>query len=254
MWRCSLSCSSEPAPSVGGSRRCALGVSVRLSQMLVIGAAVLVSSPFWVGLIRVTRFLGLELAAGRCRLHRVGPTRPTRRGGCWWSRFNWPLSFWSGAPLLAITQPFVPPLQGAIILLLLLTLLSIVFWRRATNLQGHARAAAQIIAEAIAQSTRDGRAATDERTDAAAHLLSGLGAPTPVHLDAESSAVGRTLSQINLRGRTGATVLAIGRRRAMCCCLPVGRFWRPGTLSTWRARRARLPKRGRSCPETARAQ
>jgi CPA2 family monovalent cation:H+ antiporter-2 len=42
-------------------------------------------------------------------------------------------------------------------------------------------------------------------------LLPGLGEPVPVQLDAASAAVGRTLAQLDLRGLTGATVLAISR-------------------------------------------
>jgi CPA2 family monovalent cation:H+ antiporter-2 len=42
-------------------------------------------------------------------------------------------------------------------------------------------------------------------------LLPGLGEPTPVRLEATSPAIGRTLAELNLRGLTGATVLAIHR-------------------------------------------
>jgi len=42
-------------------------------------------------------------------------------------------------------------------------------------------------------------------------LLPGLGALSAVRLDDGSPAVGRTLKQLNLRGRTGATVLALTR-------------------------------------------
>jgi CPA2 family monovalent cation:H+ antiporter-2 len=213
---------SVEMPLLAGFVQERLGLSVRLSQLLVIGAAVLVSSPFWVGLIRVTRFLGLELAT------RALPAAQGKADSADAPRrlmvvtLQLAIVILVGAPLLAVTQPFVPPLQGAIILVLLLGLLSIVFWRRATNLQGHTRAAAQIIAEAIAHSTREGRATTDERAEKADYLLSGLGTPTPLHLDATSPVVGRTLSEINLRGRTGATILAIGRGETRVL-VPAGR-------------------------------
>ena len=42
-----------------------------------------------------------------------------------------------GIPVVAITQPFLPRLQGAVVLLLLLTLLAVRLWRQATNFQGH---------------------------------------------------------------------------------------------------------------------
>jgi CPA2 family monovalent cation:H+ antiporter-2 len=43
-------------------------------------------------------------------------------------------------------------------------------------------------------------------------LLPGLGTLSAVRLEPGSAAVGRTLSELNLRGRTGATVLAVTRR------------------------------------------
>jgi CPA2 family monovalent cation:H+ antiporter-2 len=42
-------------------------------------------------------------------------------------------------------------------------------------------------------------------------LLPGLGEPEPFRLEATSPAVGKTLAELNLRGLTGATVLAIQR-------------------------------------------
>jgi CPA2 family monovalent cation:H+ antiporter-2 len=45
-------------------------------------------------------------------------------------------------------------------------------------------------------------------------LLHGLGTPVAVPMPPDSPAVARTLSQLNLRGRTGATVLAISRGQA----------------------------------------
>jgi CPA2 family monovalent cation:H+ antiporter-2 len=45
-------------------------------------------------------------------------------------------------------------------------------------------------------------------------LLPGLGNATAVPIAPSSPAVGRTLKQINLRGLTGATVIAIDRESA----------------------------------------
>ena len=42
-------------------------------------------------------------------------------------------------------------------------------------------------------------------------VLPGIGEPVAYRLVSESRAVGKTLGQLNLRGRTGATVLAIQR-------------------------------------------
>src|SRR5690606_31630430 len=56
-----------------------------------------------------------------------------------------------GAPIVAVTQPFLPPFRGAFVLIVVLAILAISFWRSATKLHGHARAGAQVIAATLAQ-------------------------------------------------------------------------------------------------------
>ena len=95
-----------------------------------------------------------------------------------------------GTPLLALTQPFLPGVSGAAVLALLVLVLGVAFWRSATNLQGHVRAGAEVILEALAAQSR----------------------PRPLPTAGDSlEQIGRTLAQLNLRGRTGATILAITR-------------------------------------------
>jgi len=103
-----------------------------------------------------------------------------------------------GIPVLAITQPFLPPLRGLAIFALMMILLVIAVWRDAANLQGHAKAGAQIIASALAQqmaSTDDG----DERNPLhdVNHILPGLGEPVAVRVSYDSIAVGRSLAELN---------------------------------------------------------
>jgi CPA2 family monovalent cation:H+ antiporter-2 len=43
-------------------------------------------------------------------------------------------------------------------------------------------------------------------------MLPGLGEPIPVRITPGSPAVNRSLSELNVRGKTGATILAITRR------------------------------------------
>ncbi|HMI55574.1 MAG TPA: cation:proton antiporter [Gemmatimonadaceae bacterium] len=117
-----------------------------------------------------------------------------------------------GLPVVAITQPFLPPHQGAFVLTLLTLVLLIALWRNAANLQGHARAGAQIIASALAHqmASTDGAPETRVLDDLNA-VLPGLGEPVAIRVAPQSIAVGRSLAQLNLRGATGATVLAIKR-------------------------------------------
>jgi K+:H+ antiporter len=188
------------------------------STLLVVLAGAIVSSPFWGGMIRVSRALGFELSS------RVFPDRDLERTDLAAAprrllvvTLQLAIVLLVGIPLVAITQPFVPTLRGAAVLVFLLVLLAFAFWRNAANLQGHTRAAAQAIAQAIGRQTRTGRALearqieTQQKLDDVNRIITGLGSPVSVVLGTDSAVVGKTLAEVKLRGLTGATVLAIER-------------------------------------------
>ena len=129
-----------------------------------------------------------------------------------------------GIPVVAITQPFLPPHQGAFVLTILTLLLLAALWRNAANLQGHARAGAQIIASALAQQMASTDGSSDETMllEDVNAVLPGLGEPIAIRVVPQSIAVGKSLAQLNLRGATGATVLAI-RRGTTQIPTPLGR-------------------------------
>ncbi len=118
-----------------------LGFSVRVSTLLMLLAASALAMPFFIGVVRNARGLGQALAL------RVLPTREgTLDLGLAPRRalvvtLQLAIVLLLGAPLVAITQPFLAPFQGAAILACVLMLLGLNFWHSATELQGHARAA-----------------------------------------------------------------------------------------------------------------
>lgn len=189
------------------------GLSPSVTRWLVVAAGLALSAPFGIGVVRVSQKLGLTLA--RLALpaekdKRVDFAAAPRRMLV--VTFQLTAVLLVGLPLLALTQPVVPGPSGALVLALLVIALGVTFWRSATNLQGHVRAGAEVILEALAAQSRP-RANPSER-DALEHvhqLLPGLGALSAVRLEPGSAAVGKTLAQLNLRGRTGATVLAVTR-------------------------------------------
>ena len=74
------------------------------------------------------------------------------------------------------------------------------------------RAAAEVIVEAIGRHGRPEGAAEGERAlQRAYELLPGLGEPVPVRVEDTSPVVGMHLAELGLRGRTGATIIAISR-------------------------------------------
>lgn len=189
------------------------GIGQGLAEKLIIGGAVALALPFLVGIVRVARRLGGELAAVALP-HRVeGKTdlaaAPRR---VLLVTFQVIIVLLVGTPVVAATQPFLKGFAGPLIILGLLVALGIAFWRSAANLHGHVRAGAQVIVEALAaQSHAKAPEAGHGELEKVHGLLPGLGTPTPVRVEETSPAVGKTLAALNLRGLTGATVLAIHR-------------------------------------------
>jgi CPA2 family monovalent cation:H+ antiporter-2 len=94
----------------------------------------------------------------------------------------------------------------------LLLAYGLAIWRGATNLDSHVNAGAQAVVEALAKYARAGQTSVNDQAMEKVHrMLPGLGKPVALALAEGSRAVGRSLAELNLRGRTGATVLAISR-------------------------------------------
>lgn len=183
------------------------------ARLIVVLVAALLALPFSVGIIRTARFLGLALAQRALpavERGKVDLALAPRRALVVTLQLGIVLLI--GVPLIAITQPFVSSFQGAAILVVVLGFLGVTFWRSTTNLQGHARAGAQAIVEALAHQTRGKNAEIDPRALARVkQVLPGLGDAVPVRLDPASPAVGKTLAELDLRGLAGASVLVIIR-------------------------------------------
>ena len=194
---------------------------VRFILVLVSG---LIAVPLIYGIITSARSLGLHLARrafAEAQRGKVDPADAPRRALVILVQIAVVIAV--GIPVVAITQPFLPPHQGAVVLSLLTVVLLVALWRNAAHLQGHARAGAQIIASALATqmaSTGDGQ--VEDRLEDVNAVLPGLGEPVAIRVVPESIGVGRSLAQLNLRGATGATVLAI-RRGDQQIPTPLGR-------------------------------
>ncbi len=189
-----------------------LGVSDTAARILVVAVAVVLSTPFCLGVVRVSRKLGVtlaRLALPKERKRRVDFAAAPRRTLVVTLQLAGVLVV--GALLLAVTQPFLPAVPGVALLGVVIAFLWVAFWRSATDLQGHVRAGAQVVLDALAAQTRRAQLPDEAPLEHVHQILPGMGALTAVRLAAESPAVGRTLAQVKLRGRTGATVLAITR-------------------------------------------
>lgn len=191
-----------------------LATSVDRVRFLIVLVAGLIAVPLIYGVITSARSLGLRLARrafADAQKGKVDPADAPRRALVILIQIAVVLAV--GIPVVAITQPFLPANQGAFVLAILTLLLLLALWRNAANLQGHARAGAQIIASALADqmaSSDDARMELRALDDINA-ILPGLGEPVAIRVAPESIAAGKSLAQLNLRGATGATVLAIRR-------------------------------------------
>jgi CPA2 family monovalent cation:H+ antiporter-2 len=195
---------------------------VRFMVVLVSG---MITVPLIYGLITSAKALGNHLgrrAFADAQKGKVDPADAPRRALVIVVQLAVVLAV--GIPIVAITQPFLPPHQGALVLTLLTLVLLVALWRNAANLQGHARAGAQIIASALANQMASTDGASDETKllEDVNAVLPGLGEPVAIRVVPQSIAVGRSLGELNLRGATGATVLAI-RRGTQQIPTPLGR-------------------------------
>lgn len=187
---------------------------------VVLGLAGVVALPLCVGIVRVSLRLAAELAEAALPRRQDGKVDlASAPRSVLIVTFQLAIALALGVPLVAIAQPLMPDVPVGLALLLILAVLGVIFWRRATNLEGHVRAGVEIISEALmSQARRGGAGRTSDEGEAlraVQQLLPGLGLsePSVIELGADSPAVGQTLATLNLRGVTGATVLAITRGR-----------------------------------------
>jgi CPA2 family monovalent cation:H+ antiporter-2 len=186
----------------------ALGTTDRLARFIVASLVVAVGAPLCIGIINVVRHLALELSEA------VLPERdadPTGLGESARRTLSITLQLavllLTGLPLLAVTQPFFRGTPGALLLALGLFVAGLLVVRRAKTFQGEVRAGTQLIAAALKSPGADH---SQLRPDVQ-HFLAELGEPKQVRLSARCRAVGQTLVSLDVRGSTGATVIAIAR-------------------------------------------
>jgi CPA2 family monovalent cation:H+ antiporter-2 len=196
------------------------GLSSDAARIIIIGSMAAITVPLLIGFFRTARQLGNLLA------HEALP--PVEKG----------VDF-AAAPrrallvtlqlaivivavifVVAVTKPFFPRIGSTLVVGVgvgvLLLVLGITFWRTAADLYGHARAGAEVIVAVLAQQmAAEQKSGSSERRapslDTVGKILPGLGDPVTLRIEPGSALEGQTLARVNLRGLTGATVLAIVR-------------------------------------------
>ncbi len=181
----------------------------------VIGAAIVLIAPFAIGVVRVARALGKELAKTSLPMRGGGVDLGAAPRRAFVLALQLALVLLTAFPLVALSAPFLPLYVGATSLAAIVVGLGIAFWKSTTNLEEHVRASAQVVLEALDRQ-RHHAAPTAPQAKAIdlTELLPGLGSLEPRRIGHESPVVGKTLAELNLRGATGAIILAIKRPHA----------------------------------------
>jgi CPA2 family monovalent cation:H+ antiporter-2 len=111
-----------------------------------------------------------------------------------------------GLPIAAAIQPLIP--GGGIALLGIIAVLAIVTRRSIEDFDKHVHAGSALILEVLA---RQGSENTKPELSEVEKVLPGFQGLTPVTLADGAQAIGKTLAELDLRAKTGASVLAISR-------------------------------------------
>lgn len=181
-------------------------------QIVWLGAAI-IAVPIVVAVFITARHLAGELATralpspkGRLDLARA-PRRALT------ATFHLGLTSLALLVPFLLLQPLLPRYSTALIFVSLALLLLGTVWQATRDLEGHARAGAEVIATALVQELNRNTEAHDlNRTmERMVVMLPGLGEPVLMTVGKGCRLDGRTLGELDVRGLTGATVMAVTR-------------------------------------------
>jgi CPA2 family monovalent cation:H+ antiporter-2 len=188
------------------------GLGTVAAELVAIAAAVALAAPFLIGIVRLVGALAIALAGQALPAGvpgKVDLAAAPRRALIVALQLAAAVAL--GLPLFAVARAFLPLAPTLALFAAALLFLGVRLWLSVTDLQGHVRAGAQVLASAYSHARGEAAADTPNPDLEVGRVLPGLGSPTRFTLAEGSPAVGRTLASLNLRGATGATVLAIAR-------------------------------------------
>ncbi len=185
-----------------------LGVSARVERPLILTVAAAAALIFGAGMARTARRLARMVAESvvpSVAAGLVDQGRAPRRA--LEITVEIALTIAVGIPLVLVTLPFLPAFGVPVMVGAVLVLLGFAFWRTAWDLDSHTRAGAELVAHVLARQGAGGAGSLDQVRD----MLPGLGELSPMRVEAGSAIAGKTLGDLNIRGRTGATIVAVAR-------------------------------------------
>jgi CPA2 family monovalent cation:H+ antiporter-2 len=119
-----------------------------------------------------------------------------------------------GALLIAVTQPFLSPVQGSVVMGLLLLTLCVGFWRSTHQLEEHVRAGSLALVEVLAKKGPGIDQHLPDQPQSLVlynNLFPGMGDPVQIRIPDGALYGSKTIAELNIRGKTGGIILAIRR-------------------------------------------
>jgi monovalent cation:H+ antiporter-2, CPA2 family len=196
------------------------GLSIDAARVIVIASMAAIGIPLLIGFFRTAQQLGTLLAHEALPAVEKGVDFAAAPRRALVVTLQLTVVIVAVVFLVAVTKPFFPRVGSTVVvgvgLGVLLLVLGITFWRTAADLYGHARAGAEVIVAVLAQQmatepANGSIARKPPSLDNVGKILPGLGEPVSLRIEPGSTLEGQTLAGANLRGLTGATVLAIVR-------------------------------------------
>jgi CPA2 family monovalent cation:H+ antiporter-2 len=191
-----------------------LGLEGWALRAVLVAAAVAAAAPFVISMMRrivvLARRLALEvIPVGRPDLPESAAAidlgRAPRRALT--LTLELAIGLAVAVPMAAAVGPFVP---GSLVVVLLAALAVVLVMRRSiADFEGHVRAGSELILELLSQPQPQGAPLAQVEA-----VLPGFGGTASHTLGDGAAAIGCSLAQLDLRARTGATVLAIARSGA----------------------------------------
>jgi CPA2 family monovalent cation:H+ antiporter-2 len=184
-------------------------VGSKVAYALVVGAVAALCVPFLVGIVRGSGALARNLA------ELAMPSRPSNHfdaarapRAALVAGLQFAVLLCVTLALLAATAPFLPHFVTPLVIVVTLVPFAWFLWRAALNLDGHLRAGAEIVADALSRASPKPGARELEDVQ---ELLPGLGDITMLGLGDGDPGVGRTLAELQIRSLTGANVIVVQR-------------------------------------------
>ncbi|HMG24136.1 MAG TPA: cation:proton antiporter [Kofleriaceae bacterium] len=195
----------------------AIGLHGTVADAVVLAAALAAAAPFAIGayrrVARIARTLALEVVPDRGAGLDAGIDlgRAPRRALT--LTLSLALGLAIAAPLAAVAQPLGS--GGVLIVLAGLLALVPITYRSILDFDRHVRAGSELLLE-LMRHPDDGpeHPLPEHPLEDVERILPGFGGTDSIALPDGSAAVGRSLAELDLRARTGATVLAIARAGA----------------------------------------